>query len=202
LRDVHGFRGERFGLDAEQTRQVFPEDQIQLIGIQARVFDDLADFETERHPWSKSRKSWRFFYSHQLATRSASGNLHFGQKFVQVGNSILSRLQPCPCICDGLRAQLSALTNRTTKNDEITPLPEFVHRLRYQLEFAVFTLILSTKSTTSLLPVPQADWGCLTRKNFPFLRWKFNHSKATNQIELQKVADAIVSAFKKGKYQA
>jgi hypothetical protein len=39
------------------------------------------------------------------------------------------------------------------------------------------------------------------RKNFAFLRWKLNHSKATNQIELQKVADAIVSAFEKGKYQ-
>jgi hypothetical protein len=48
LRDVHGFRGGRFGLDAEQAREVFPEDQIQLIGIEARVFDDLADLETER----------------------------------------------------------------------------------------------------------------------------------------------------------
>ena len=48
LRDVHGFRGEWFGLDAEQAREVFPEDQIQLIGIEAREFDDLADLETER----------------------------------------------------------------------------------------------------------------------------------------------------------
>jgi hypothetical protein len=48
LRDVHGFRGGRFGLDAEQARGVFPEDLIQLIGIEARVFDDLADLETER----------------------------------------------------------------------------------------------------------------------------------------------------------
>jgi len=28
LRDVHGFRGGRFGLDAEQAREVFPENQI------------------------------------------------------------------------------------------------------------------------------------------------------------------------------
>ena len=28
--------------------EVFPEDQIQLIGIEAREFDDLADLETER----------------------------------------------------------------------------------------------------------------------------------------------------------
>jgi hypothetical protein len=48
LRHVHGFRGGRFGLDAEQACEVFPEDQIQLIGIEARVFDDLADLETER----------------------------------------------------------------------------------------------------------------------------------------------------------
>lgn len=33
---------------AEQAREVFPEDRIQLIGIEARVFDDLADLETER----------------------------------------------------------------------------------------------------------------------------------------------------------
>ena len=37
-----------FGLDAEQTREVFPEAQIQLIGIEGRVFDDLADLETDR----------------------------------------------------------------------------------------------------------------------------------------------------------
>jgi hypothetical protein len=29
-----------------QGAQGFPEDQIQLIGIEARVFDDLADLET------------------------------------------------------------------------------------------------------------------------------------------------------------
>ena len=45
------FRGGRFGLDAEQTGEVFPEDQIQLIGIEARVFDDLADLETARQRW-------------------------------------------------------------------------------------------------------------------------------------------------------
>jgi len=48
LGTVHGFRGGRFELDAEQAREVFPEDQIQLVGIEARVFDDLADLETER----------------------------------------------------------------------------------------------------------------------------------------------------------
>ena len=47
MRNVHGFRGGRFGLDAEQARKVFQE-SIQLIGIEARVFDDLADLETER----------------------------------------------------------------------------------------------------------------------------------------------------------
>jgi hypothetical protein len=33
LRDVHGFRGKWFGFDAEQAREVFSEDQIQLIGL-------------------------------------------------------------------------------------------------------------------------------------------------------------------------
>ena len=51
LRDVHGFQSRRFGLDAERTREGFPEDQIYLIGIQARVFDDLADLETARQRW-------------------------------------------------------------------------------------------------------------------------------------------------------
>jgi len=35
LRDVHGFRSGRFGLDAEQAREGFPEDQVQLTGIEA-----------------------------------------------------------------------------------------------------------------------------------------------------------------------
>jgi len=48
LGDVYGFRGGGFRLDAEQAREVFSEDQIQLIGIEARVFDDLADLEAER----------------------------------------------------------------------------------------------------------------------------------------------------------
>jgi hypothetical protein len=43
LRDVHGFRGGRFGLNAERAREILPEDPIQLIGIEAPVFDDLAD---------------------------------------------------------------------------------------------------------------------------------------------------------------
>jgi hypothetical protein len=47
-RDVRGFRGGTAWLGAEQARKVFPEDQIQLIEIEARVFDDLADLETER----------------------------------------------------------------------------------------------------------------------------------------------------------
>jgi hypothetical protein len=42
------FGADGLGLDAEQAREVFSEDQIQLIGIEARVFDDLADLETER----------------------------------------------------------------------------------------------------------------------------------------------------------
>jgi len=61
LRDVHGFRGGRFGLDAEQACEVFPEDQIQLIGIEARVFDDLADLETERQ--CRVVKGLRPFYT-------------------------------------------------------------------------------------------------------------------------------------------
>jgi hypothetical protein len=48
LRDVHGFRGGRFPLDAEQAREVFPENQIQLIGIEPRIFDDLPNLESER----------------------------------------------------------------------------------------------------------------------------------------------------------
>jgi len=38
------------GLGSMRSRRArfFPEDQIQLIGIEARVFDDLADLETER----------------------------------------------------------------------------------------------------------------------------------------------------------
>jgi hypothetical protein len=38
------------GLGSMRSRHArfFPEDQIQLIGIAARVFDDLADPETER----------------------------------------------------------------------------------------------------------------------------------------------------------
>jgi hypothetical protein len=43
-----GFGGGRFGLDAEQAREACSENQIQLIGIEAREFDDLADLETER----------------------------------------------------------------------------------------------------------------------------------------------------------
>jgi len=48
LPNLHDFWGGRFGLDAEQAREAFREDQIQLIGIGTRVFDDLADLETER----------------------------------------------------------------------------------------------------------------------------------------------------------
>jgi hypothetical protein len=38
------------GLGSMQSRRArfFPEDQIQLIAIEARVFHDLADLETER----------------------------------------------------------------------------------------------------------------------------------------------------------
>jgi len=36
------FAADGFGLDAEQAGEGFPENQNQLIGIEARVFDDLA----------------------------------------------------------------------------------------------------------------------------------------------------------------
>jgi hypothetical protein len=64
LRDLHRFRGGRFGLDAEQTREVFPEDQIELIGIEARVFDDPSDLEPEQQcrVIRSQEKRWRPFY--------------------------------------------------------------------------------------------------------------------------------------------
>ena len=49
-----------------------------MIGIEARVFDDLADLETEHVP-----------YRTQSPTRLANwGFEDFGQKFVQLGNSV------------------------------------------------------------------------------------------------------------------
>ena len=101
LRDVHGFRGGRFGLDAEQAREVFCEDQIQLIGIEARVFDDLADLETERQcRVVQVKKSLGPFYATNRPPRLAKwesqslGFRRFGQKFVQLGNSVVPREAP------------------------------------------------------------------------------------------------------------
>jgi len=57
--------GRRFRLDSEQAR----EDQIQLIGIEAGVFDDLADLESNSNVrWSKRLAS---LISHQSLTRLA-----------------------------------------------------------------------------------------------------------------------------------
>jgi hypothetical protein len=75
LRDVHGFRGGRFGLDAEQAREVFPEDQIQLIGIEARVFDDLADLETER-PFHRTQSPTRLIAKYRLRPDPSSTSEH------------------------------------------------------------------------------------------------------------------------------
>ena len=106
MRDVHRFRGGRFGLDAEQTREVFPEDQIELIGIEARVFDDLADIETERQyrVVRSQEKGLRPFYRTQIADAarpveiSVSGIFaHFGQKFVQLVNNVISHHIPRAC---------------------------------------------------------------------------------------------------------
>ena len=96
MRDVHGFRGGRFGLDAEQAREVFPDDQIQLIEIEARVFDDLADLETERQSRlvQSQEKVCVPFIAPNRRRGSPSGNLNlrglrtFGQKFVQLVNSV------------------------------------------------------------------------------------------------------------------
>jgi hypothetical protein len=52
-----------FGADGSGSmrnrHEVFPEDKIQLIGIEARVFDDLADLETERQfsGWSEVKQN-------------------------------------------------------------------------------------------------------------------------------------------------
>ena len=62
LRDVHGFRGGRFGLDAEQAREVFPEDQIKLFS------DAVRQYESE-----------------------SVGSRKFELKFVRLGNSVLSQ---------------------------------------------------------------------------------------------------------------
>jgi hypothetical protein len=92
LPDVHGFRGGRFGLDAEQAREVFPEDQIQLIRIEARVFDDLADLETERQCQVRSQEKGLRPLSHPIADavrQSQSLRVQrFDQKFGQLRNSV------------------------------------------------------------------------------------------------------------------
>jgi hypothetical protein len=96
LPDVHGFWGGRLGLDAEQAREVFPQDQIQLIGIEARVFDDLADLETERQyrVVGSQDQCLRPFYRTQSPTWLAKwesqslGFRRFGQKFVQLRISV------------------------------------------------------------------------------------------------------------------
>jgi len=54
LRDVHRFRGGRFGFDAEQVRD-FSRGSNSADGIEARVFDDLPDLETERQVRSQEK---------------------------------------------------------------------------------------------------------------------------------------------------
>jgi hypothetical protein len=49
----------------------FPEDQIQLIGIEARVFDDLADLETAMSGGPSQEKVLRPFSRTQSPTRLA-----------------------------------------------------------------------------------------------------------------------------------
>jgi hypothetical protein len=73
LRDVQGFPGARFGANARG----FPEHQIQLIGIEPRVFDDLADLEPNGP-----------FIAPIADAARQMGFRRFGQKFVQLGNSV------------------------------------------------------------------------------------------------------------------
>jgi hypothetical protein len=90
LRDVHGFRGGRFGLDAEQAREVFPEDQIQLIGIEDRVLTILPISKSNGNVgWSEVKKKVCVpFYRTQSPARLAKwesqspGFRTFRQKFV------------------------------------------------------------------------------------------------------------------------
>ena len=76
------------GLDAEQARKVFPENQIQLIGIEARVFDDLADLETERQcrVVRSQEKELRPCYRTQSPTASL-GSLHQALKIFSLSRS-------------------------------------------------------------------------------------------------------------------
>jgi hypothetical protein len=89
LRDVHGFRGGRFGLDAEQAREVFPEEQTQLIGIEASLFDDLADLEPNGNlGWSELKKRLASLLSHPISGAAR-----------QVGISISGVSQIWPEVC-------------------------------------------------------------------------------------------------------
>jgi hypothetical protein len=80
------------GLRSMRTRRAkfFPEDQIQLIAIEACVFHDLADLETKRQcrVVRCQEKVCGRFYPTQSPTRLAKwesqslGFRRFGQKFV------------------------------------------------------------------------------------------------------------------------
>jgi hypothetical protein len=89
LPDVHGFRRGRFRLDAEKECEVFPEDQIQLIGIAAHVFDDLADLEPNGNlGWSELKKRLASLLSHPISGAAR-----------QVGISISGVSQIWPEVC-------------------------------------------------------------------------------------------------------
>src|ERR1700730_15222119 len=69
---------------AEQARQVLLEDQIQLIRIHVRVFDDLADLETERQcRRSELRKPLAALLSHPTADVARQGNLISGVSHIR-----------------------------------------------------------------------------------------------------------------------
>jgi len=68
-----------------------------LIGIEARVFDELADLETER------------LLSHPIADAARQmGFRRFGQKFVQLGNSVVPKSAPKPVADAGRSGTLRA----------------------------------------------------------------------------------------------
>src|SRR5438132_930708 len=70
--------------------RAFPEDQIQLIGIEARVFDDLADLETERQSWvvRTSLLSHPILGAARQVGISISGVSQIWPEVVQLGNSV------------------------------------------------------------------------------------------------------------------
>ena len=51
LHDIHRGWSRWRRLDSQQAREIPTQDQIQLLRIQMRVFDDLPELEAERQRW-------------------------------------------------------------------------------------------------------------------------------------------------------